>query len=425
MHNVAGKDGGGIYLSESQIEISGKCTIVLNNTAQNFRRGMFLESTSNIQIRVKDAPKKHFLRFIRNSAQRGGGVYVEDNDQPLCREGRGKELSKPCFLQTFILHKKTPFHLIVFELRSAADTGSDIFGGLLDRCADSIVTQSSASRHSGIECIQKNVQFDWANNSKVTDITDLYRHISSDPVRVCHCAKEGIDCNNIITQPQVFSKKGEGFTLSLIALDQVRRPVNAAIISSLTIGDGVIEGLGKGQERRTIGGHCTELEYNVYSVQSEVAMKVFADGPCGDQGISKQDTGITFLPCTCPTGLEIGPNVIRCSCECDRRLASFVSNCSQENGTIQVNSNVWIEYVSSTNITDYVIHACPFDYCVEKPANISLTDQDEQCAFNRTGTLCGECKQGLILVFASSQCQQCSNYYLFLLLSCQASQTAT
>ena len=102
--------------------------------------------------------------------------------------------------------------------------------------------------------------------------------------------------------------------------------------------------------------------------------------------------------------------------ECDRRLASFVSNCSRKKGTIQVNSNVWIEYVNSTNITDYVIHACPFDYCVEKPVNISLTDQDEQCAFNRTGILCGECEQGLSLVFASSQCQQCSNYYLFLLL---------
>ena len=114
MHNVAGKDGGGIYLSESQIEISSKSTIILHNTAHNFGVGIFLESTSNIQVRVKDAPKKHFLRFIRNSAQRGGGVYVEDNDQPLCREGRGKELSKPCFLQTFILHKKTPFYLIVF-----------------------------------------------------------------------------------------------------------------------------------------------------------------------------------------------------------------------------------------------------------------------------------------------------------------------
>ena len=91
------------------------------------------------------------------------------------------------------------------------------------------------------------------------------------------------------------------------------RPLNATIISLRAIADGAIEGLGKGQERRTIGGHYTELEYNVYSAQSEVAMKVFADGPCGDQGISKQDVGITFLPRTCPIGLEIGPNVIRCS----------------------------------------------------------------------------------------------------------------
>ena len=259
------------------------------------------------------------------------------------------------------------------------------------------------------------MKFDWAKNKEVTNRRDFYGHISSDPVRVCRCVNATIDCNN--THPPVLTKKGERFTLSLIALDQVGKPVHATIISSLKSVNSGIDGLGKGQKRRRISEHCTELDYNVFSAQSDDVLEVYADGPCRNQGISKQDVHLTFKRCTYPIGFEIdNTNKINCSCECDRKLATFVNNCYLKDETIELKSNVWIEYVNSTNITDYVIHACPFDYCVEKPANISLTDQDEQCAFNRTGTLCGECEQGLSLVFASSQCQQCSNYYLILLL---------
>ena len=66
-----------------------------------------------------------------------------------------------------------------------------------------------------------------------------------------------------------------------------------------------------------------------------------------------------------------------------------------------------------------IIHDCPFDYCVEKPVNISLGNPDsadEQCAYNRTASLCGMCHEHLSLVFGSSRCQECSSYYIFLLI---------
>ena len=81
-------------------------------------------------------------------------------------------------------------------------------------------------------------------------------------------------------------------------------------------------------------------------------------------------------------------------------------------------TNIWIGLSNSTNGTGFVIHDCPFDYCVQKPVNISLSSPDsadKQCAYNRTGNLCGMCKD-LSLVFGSSHCQECSSYYIFLLI---------
>ena len=81
-------------------------------------------------------------------------------------------------------------------------------------------------------------------------------------------------------------------------------------------------------------------------------------------------------------------------------------------------TNIWIGLSNSTNETGFVIHECPYDYCVQKPVNISLSSPDsadEQCAYNRTGNLCGMCKE-LSLVFGSSRCQECSSYYIFLLI---------
>ena len=45
-----------------------------------------------------------------------------------------------------------------------------------------------------------------------------------------------------------------------------------------------------------------------------------------------------------------------------------------------------------------------------------MKNPDEQCSFNRSGLLCGKCKEGLSLVLGSSQCKECSNNYLALLI---------
>ena len=45
-----------------------------------------------------------------------------------------------------------------------------------------------------------------------------------------------------------------------------------------------------------------------------------------------------------------------------------------------------------------------------------MRDPDKQCNVNCSGLLCGKCKEGLSLVLGSTQCKECSNNYLALLI---------
>ena len=78
------------------------------------------------------------------------------------------------------------------------------------------------------------------------------------------------------------------------------------------------------------------------------------------------------------------------------------------------NQHVWIGYDQSHGL---ILHPlCPFDYCVNDRVIFPLNNTDIQCAHNRSGLLCGRCKEGYSLVLSTSHCRKCTNYYLVLLI---------
>ena len=229
-------------------------------------------------------------------------------------------------------------------------------------------------------------------------------------------------CNNSVYMDQstVHVKKGGPFKLHIFAMDQVGNPVNATIHSSV-VTESRVGRLKEEQTEQTVGNQCTQLEYNVFSQDSSAQLELYANGPCTNLGISRKVINIEFLPCVCAIGLQPSQSKVDCQCVCDPRFQSYqITNCSQKAETIKLETNIWIGVEeNSTNGTGYIIHDCPFDYCVEKPVNISLNssqERDRQCAFNRSGVLCGECQQGLSLVLGTSRCKECSNIYLLLLI---------
>ena len=79
--------------------------------------------------------------------------------------------------------------------------------------------------------------------------------------------------------------------------------------------------------------------------------------------------------------------------------------------------NSWISADTVEGSHTYLVSsACAFDYCLPYSSHHKLSEPDSQCQFNRSGVLCGQCKNGLSVIFGSPQCKQCSNIYLLLII---------
>ena len=244
---------------------------------------------------------------------------------------------------------------------------------------------------------------------------------------ICECDQSSlVFCSDNFISPNcsyhnISIKKGEMFTVSIVAVDHDEYAVKSTIISSFSSESGKGH-LKDSQVVQQVGKQCTELEYNVYSLDNsaQIHINLYTDTPCGNR-VATKTLNLNFLPCMCPVGFHVSQTENDCICECDQTLKQHqITSCSAENETILVENNIWIGLSNYSNETGLVIHDCPFDYCIQKPVYISLSSPDsadEQCAYNRTGILCGMCQEDLSLVFGSSRCRpECSNNYISLLL---------
>ena len=120
----------------------------------------------------------------------------------------------------------------------------------------------------------------------------------------------------------------------------------------------------------------------------------------------------------CPKRLTL--NMDRKICYCDPLLNNNVlsiTSCDLNDQTILHPANSWITADTVNGSHTYLISSsCPFDYYISYSSHQNLSDPDSQCQYNRSGVLCGQCKQGLSSVFGSSQCKNCSDLYLLLII---------
>ena len=120
----------------------------------------------------------------------------------------------------------------------------------------------------------------------------------------------------------------------------------------------------------------------------------------------------------CPMGFTLDEN--RKACHCDPLLDNgvvSVTSCDLNDQTILRPANSWITADTINGSHTYLVSSsCPFDYCLPYSSHHNLSDPDSQCQYNRSGVLCGQCRQGLSSVFGSSHCMHCSNIYLLLMI---------
>ncbi len=412
-HNIAENNGAGIYADSSTIELRQSYVNICSNTAATNGGGVYLQQSSKLYLLKKDkefqsSPQDHLyikLTINNNLAQYGGGIFVADDTQrSACGGGVTEDnnthtIFAGCFIQTIQLYKGDRYNSLNYfntfmNNNTATQLGADIYGGLLDRCT----ANQNAEYHNssnGLEYIRKIIEF----STKLS--------ISTTPIEVIVCNKS-----------HIYTRKGHTFKISVMAVNKFGNPRNAIIRSSV-VSESRFDRLKEGQAKQKVSIQCTELEYNVFSRNSSAQVELYVErSPYSNLKISSQFINISFQPCTCPIGLKPIQSDTECKCDCDPDLQQYqIINCSEENGTIKLesNNNIWIGVTNTTIGSGYVVSNCTFDYCVQKPVIISPSCPDEQCAYNRSGVLCGECKSNFSFVLATSNCKECSDTSLLLL----------
>ena len=120
---------------------------------------------------------------------------------------------------------------------------------------------------------------------------------------------------------------------------------------------------------------------------------------------------VKLLPC--PLGFVFTD--MRCQCDPVLTLNGHVKDCDINDQTVTQSPNSWIFYSGSSH-TYRLSKNCPFQYCYPRSTKLQLNNPDLQCQFSRSRILCGQCQQSLSTIFGSSDCQQCTNVYLLLII---------
>ena len=448
--NIALKDGGGVYSSNSYIIIlfdrGSQLQSAVNfteNRAGRWGGGIFLLMASSLHIEKKGFYKEHpvqsenILYFVSNSADRGGAIYVEDEtNYGTCSTFNLLSSTSNCFIQVLTAYE-TPRNIyditsVKFESNKAVSSGSILFGGLLDRCTPrpdaEILKEINHINHNPLYFIPTVYGFTYFQNISNIEHDDEVNTpwvISSLPVRVCFCQPDNKP--NCSFEPDTLRvEKGEKFNISLVAVDQVNHTMRDTVVySSLRYKE---SGLGVGQVIQTVKNYCTPLNFSIHSPHDKELLMFYPEGPCRNASKSLSTIKVKFINCTCPIGFQVMMSEkANCVCECDSRLLqSCITECNISKQTLVKKESCWISLLKNSHYNkEYLIYSdCPSDYCHLKfEINLNTVNgSDVQCANHRTGILCGLCKPDLSLSLGSSRCIPCSrnwpvNFALILLVA--------
>ena len=385
--NSARAYGGAVCLHASTLNFSSTITTFRNNTSKK-GGGVYLCDKSFLNL-LQDT----ILFMTKNTATyQGGAIYAEDTNHNIyCFPDQlRKEVIRynndglyRCFFQC------SEYSRIILESNYAQEAGNALYGGSVNNCElDNPLASSSRMFNKTFIFIQ--------NSSDLSPV-------SSFPFKVCPCQNNYPDCETSVVKRQVYP--GAMITLPVAAVGQ-RNGTALAVIRSYVKSDK----LGELQESQSVYQHCTNLFYTVpWSSTLKQEILLYVEGPCSKEGSSLR-VSLELLPC--PIGFNLSKE---CVCECEPRLQVYTNSCNITEQSIQHKGDFWVGY--SNESEGLILHPhCPFDYCKSESVKFTFNDTDKQCKHNRSGLLCGRCKQGLSLTFATSQCTECSSDINLLLL---------
>ena len=350
-----------------------------------------------------------------NHASLGGAIYVENvSPTTYCISVVPLVLRVKCFFQLPGQNLSNGIDVqLVFKNNSADAAGSVLYGGSIDNCKLS----------HGLDSYGSGKVFDMIAYNNDTDYNTT-SNISSNPFQICPCENYLPDCSKTEYNFPRTVYPGETFQAPVVAVGQRDGTVASRVISTINNIRYPDTSLQSTQHLQQANSACTKLNYTVFSLSQTVDIVLSAEN-----SICTDNLLITVsLHQTCPPGFNFSKSAR--SCVCEPRLASYIetsqcdfitcTQCIIRNGVGQItrdsSKQFWVGYDDESNGV-ILYPQCPFDYCVSQTVTFPLTESDKQCAYNRSGLLCGACKEGYSLVLGTSRCRKCPNdYHLALLI---------
>ena len=404
--------GGAIY-TETNTTLTFTGIIYFTNNGDTFYGytfgggGMFLGLKSTLSILPNTT-----VYWENNHAHFGGAIYVADAS-PLsyCTSIAAYIPQEECFFQLPGQNLSNGIDVqLVFKNNFAGGGGSVLYGGAVDNC-----------RLTGLDFNSSGKVFDMIVHNNDTD-DNTTSNISSYPLSICICKNNRPDCSDSWYNFKHTVYPGETFQLSVVALGQRNGAVPSRVIS--IIDQRYYSGhLPDSQHLQQANNTCTKLNYTVLSLSQHVVIRLNPEGsPCSVYADTISELYVAVnLHQNCPPGFNSSES--EKSCVCEPRLAHYTNSCSITNGvgriTRKSGQQSWIGYNNQSQSDDkLILHPlCPYSYCVNHEVTLPLNESDMQCAHNRSGLLCGACKEGYSLVLGTSHCRKCpNNYHLALLI---------
>ena len=410
--------GGALYLDQSQVVFSGK-NVFVNNIG--FRGGAVFLTDNNNCLQLTDEASVH---FESNSAEdTGGAIYIDSS------------YSLPAMaLPSCFISQASEQARMIFTNNTAWIGGDAIFGGDLDEAL-------TPERNRCITLINKISHF-----SLTPQISNLSL-ISSSASRVCFCENGFPNCEQVFKTISVYP--GQRFYIPAVVVGQHFGTVSGSIYAQfLTPPDTASTStLGKYQGVQMVGQHeCGVLHYNVFTLkQHEVLVLTstaanvfnFPNPTVVNRSIEEYIiNNHSYVPKyllkfplyinisfkRCPPGFELTEDENpKCGCNAALKILAgpYRCDCHIDTQRIEHEAPFWVSALSdnSTNKSGIVYTTlCPYDYCKMGRIELSLDNPEEQCQYNHSGTLCGQCPTGLSLPLGGLQCQSCSNVHLVLII---------
>ena len=329
-------------------------------------------------------PHTH-IEITNNHAVRGGGIYVEDQDAVI---------TYPCFFQLVNLQYSYSHvdAMVTLENNTADETGSAVYGGEIDICYLYISNQSVMYNSNVFGII-----------FKIIDISSSTSQVSSNPVAVHQC--------NLENQPKVYP--GQMFKLPVVLYGQRNGSV-PGIVRAKFLNKSQGAHFAPLEDTQKTGHSCTNLTYTIFSSGHFELLQLSVNDVIQHYRVQTSiQLLVTLLPC--PTGFQLSTMTAQCECAPLLKDKGLLCNISGATPMIQRTKSVWISIHPNGN--DTLLHDnCPLNYCKPTSLWLQLNHPDEQCAYGHSGLICGRCKSNLSLALGTSQCLECTNTQLVLLL---------